>query len=42
MMRGPHYAEIFYGLRLLPDGRRRADLMTAVQHFFEIEIAGRI
>jgi len=35
-------AEIFYGLRLLPEGRRRDDLMTAARPIFEIEMAGRI
>lgn len=35
-------AEIFYGLRLLPEGRRREDLMTAARPIFEIEMAGRI
>lgn len=35
-------AEIFYGLRLLPEGRRRNDLMAAARPIFEIEMAGRI
>jgi predicted nucleic acid-binding protein len=35
-------AEIFYGLRLLPEGRRREDLMTAARPIFETEMAGRI
>ena len=35
-------AEIFYGLRLLPEGRRREDLMAAARPIFEIEMAGRI
>ena len=35
-------AEIFYGLRLLPEGRRRDDLIAAARPIFEIEMAGRI
>jgi predicted nucleic acid-binding protein len=35
-------AEIFYGLRLLPEGRRREDLVAAARPIFEIELAGRI
>ena len=35
-------AEIFYGLRLLPEGRRREELMAAARPIFEIEMAGRI
>jgi predicted nucleic acid-binding protein len=35
-------AEIFYGLELLPDGRRRDDLLTAVRAMFEIDLAGRV
>jgi len=35
-------AEIFYGLRLLPEGRRREDLIAAARPIFEIEMAGRI
>jgi len=35
-------AEIFYGLKLLPEGRRREDLITAARPIFETEMAGRI
>lgn len=35
-------AEIFYGLSLLPKGRRRDDLFAAAQPIFEVELAGRI
>lgn len=35
-------AEIFYGLALLPEGRRRDDLVTAARPIFEHEFAGRI
>lgn len=35
-------AEIFYGLALLPEGRRRDDLITAASPIFEHELAGRI
>lgn len=35
-------AEIFYGLRLLPEGRRREELTAAARPIFEIEMAGRI
>ena len=35
-------AEIFYGLELLPDGRRRDDLLTAARAMFEIDLAGRV
>lgn len=35
-------AEIFYGLRLLPEGGRREDLVAAARPIFEIELAGRI
>ena len=35
-------AEIFYGLRLLPDGQRREGLIAAARPIFEIEMAGRI
>lgn len=35
-------AEIFYGLQLLPEGRRREDLIAAARPIFEIEMAGRI
>lgn len=35
-------AEIFYGLALLPEGRRRDDLIAAARPIFEHELAGRI
>ena len=35
-------AEIFYGLSLLPEGRRRDELFAAAQPIFEVELAGRI
>ncbi|ACP22440.1 hypothetical protein NGR_b09870 (plasmid) [Sinorhizobium fredii NGR234] len=35
-------AEIFYGLRLLPDGRRRRDLEAAIVPIFREDLAGRI
>ena len=35
-------AEIFYGLALLPEGRRRNDLIAAAHPIFEHEFAGRI
>lgn len=35
-------AEIFYGLALLPEGRRRDDLIAAARPIFEHDLAGRI
>lgn len=35
-------AEVFYGLRLLPEGRRRDALVAAARPIFEIELGGRI
>ncbi|MBI5131900.1 MAG: type II toxin-antitoxin system VapC family toxin [Rhodopseudomonas palustris] len=35
-------AEIFYGLALLPEGRRRDDLTAAARPIFEIDLAGRV
>ena len=35
-------AEIFYGLALLPEGRRRDDLLAAVRPMFELDLAGRV
>lgn len=35
-------AEIFYGLALLPEGRRRDALMAAARPMFEIDLAGRV
>lgn len=35
-------AEIFYGLRLLPEGKRRTALMEAADLLFENDMAGRV
>jgi len=35
-------AEIFYGLALLPEGRRRDDLTAAARPIFEIDLVGRV
>lgn len=35
-------AEIFYGLVLLPEGRRRAALLEAARPMFELDMAGRV
>lgn len=35
-------AEIFYGLGILPAGRRRDDLMNAARPIFERDLAGRV
>lgn len=35
-------AEIFYGLALLPQGRRREELLEAARTVFEVELAGRV
>ncbi|MGQ0584262.1 MAG: type II toxin-antitoxin system VapC family toxin [Reyranella sp.] len=35
-------AEIFYGLALLPRGRRRDDLLTAARPMFDVDLAGRV
>lgn len=35
-------AEIFYGLALLPEGRRRDALMAAAQPMFDVDLAGRV
>ncbi len=35
-------AEIFYGLALMPEGRRRDDLLAAARPMFEIDLAGRV
>lgn len=35
-------AEIFYGLALLPEGRRRDDLLAAARAMFEVDLAGRV
>ncbi len=35
-------AEILYGLRLLPEGRRRCDLETAILPIFSEDLAGRV
>ncbi len=34
--------EIFYGLRLLPDGARRQNLWTATQAIFDEDFAGQV
>ena len=35
-------AEIFYGLALLPAGRRRDDLLAAARPMFDVDLAGRV
>ncbi len=35
-------AEILYGLALLPEGRRRGDMLAAAQPIFDEDLAGRI
>ncbi|MBV9556773.1 MAG: type II toxin-antitoxin system VapC family toxin [Pseudolabrys sp.] len=35
-------AEIFYGLAMLPKGRRRDNLLAAAQPMFEVDLAGRV
>lgn len=35
-------AEIFYGLALLPAGRRREELLAAARPMFDIDLAGRV
>jgi predicted nucleic acid-binding protein len=35
-------AEIFYGLALLPKGRRRDELVAAARSMFEVDFAGRV
>ena len=35
-------AEIFYGLALLPEGRRRDALTAAARPMFDIDLAGRV
>lgn len=35
-------AEIFYGLALLPDGRRRDELVAAARPMFDVDLVGRI
>lgn len=35
-------AEIFYGLALLPEGRRRDHLLAAARPMFEVDFAGRV
>lgn len=34
--------ELFYGVRLLPDGRRRRGLMAALQKIFDQDLAGQV
>ena len=35
-------AEIFYGLRLLPEGRRRLELTAAISLIFDQDLTGRV
>lgn len=35
-------AEVFYGLALLPEGRRRQDLLAAARGLFDEDLAGRV
>lgn len=35
-------AELLYGVRLLPDGRRKIALMGAVQQIFAVDLAGQV
>jgi predicted nucleic acid-binding protein len=35
-------AEIFYGLALLPQGRRCDDLLAATRPMFDVDLAGRV
>ncbi len=35
-------AEILFGLALLPEGRRRSDLLTAAEQMFAEDFAGRV
>ena len=35
-------AEVFYGLAMLPEGRRREGLIEAARDMFEVDLAGRI
>ena len=35
-------AEIFYGLALLPEGRRRDDLLAAARPMFDVDLVGRV
>jgi len=35
-------AEIFYGLALLPEGRRRDELLAAARAMFDVDLAGRV
>ncbi len=35
-------AEVFYGVTLLPEGRRRNDLMAATRPIFENDLSGRV
>ena len=34
--------ELFYGIKLLPDGQRRRNLQEAVQALFDQDLAGRV
>lgn len=35
-------AEVFYGIHILPEGRRKQTLFTAVQDIFRLDLAGRV
>lgn len=35
-------AEVFYGLALLPEGRRRDELLAAARPVFDVDLAGRV
>lgn len=35
-------AELFYGIRLLPDGQRKKTLLTAVTAIFESDLSGQV
>jgi len=35
-------AEIFYGLALLPEGRRRDELIAAARPMFDVDLTGRL
>jgi hypothetical protein len=35
-------AEIFYGVELLPDGKRKSDLLAGAERLFKVVLGGRI
>jgi toxin FitB len=35
-------AEILYGIELLPEGKRKSDLLTGAERLFKVVLAGRI